>query len=64
MCWLYGPQSEKSAFRILDKGGLKAGLKPVSSAAETSLKIEILPVASLDMTHFKKQPRKVLISLG
>ena len=41
----------------------KAGLKPVSSATETSQKIEILLEASLDMILSKKQTTKALVSL-
>ena len=33
----------------------KARLKPVSSATETSQKIEISPVASLDMLNLKSE---------
>ena len=41
----------------------KAGFKPVSSAIETSLKIEILPVASLHTVHSKKPITKATIRL-
>ena len=41
----------------------KARLKPSFSATETSWKIEILLVASLDMVISKKRIPKVLISL-
>ena len=41
----------------------KVRLKPVSSATEASLKIEISHVASLDMILSKKQITKALISL-
>ena len=54
-----GPDVTKHVFGVSDK----MILKPVSSATETSLKIEILPVASLDMILFNKQITKVLIRL-
>ena len=41
----------------------KTRFKPVSSASESSLKIEISPLVSLYMIHSKKQITKVLISL-
>ena len=41
----------------------KARLKPVSSATETSKKIEILLVASLDMILSNKRITKALIRL-
>ena len=44
----------KPVFGVSDK----ARLKPVSSATQTSKKIEILPVASLDMILSKKQITK------
>ena len=42
---------------------IKAGFKPVSSATETSWKIEILPVARLNMVLSKKRITKALIRL-
>ena len=42
---------------------VKASFKPVSSATETSEKIEILPVARLNMVLFKKRITKALIRL-
>ena len=42
----------------------KVRLKPVSSATENSYKIEISPVASLDMILSKTRITKVLISRG
>ena len=42
---------------------VKASFKPVSSAKETILKIEISPVASLHMKLSKKRLTKTLISL-
>ena len=50
---------KKPVFVVSDK----ARLKSVSSAKETSQKIEISPVASLDMILFKKRITKTLISL-
>ena len=47
----YGPCREKTCLRGFDK----ASFKPVSSATETSYKIEILPVARLNMVLAKKQ---------
>ena len=47
-CFLHllsGPQREKNCFRVPDK----LRFKPASLATESSLKIEILVVASLDM---------------
>ena len=44
----------RPVFRISDK----ARLKPVSSAIETSWKIEISLVASLDMILFKKKIKR------
>ena len=41
----------------------KECFKPVSSAKETSLKIEISPAASLHMILSKKQNKKALIRL-
>ena len=41
----------------------KARLKPVSSATETSKKIKISLMTSLDMILFKKRITKALISL-
>ena len=55
----YGPRREKPAFVVSDK----ARLKPVSSAIETSWKIEILLVASLDMILSNKRITKELIRL-
>ena len=49
----------KPVFGVSDK----ASFKPVSSATETSLKIEISPVASLHMILSKKRITKVLIRL-
>ena len=49
----------KPVFGVSDK----ASFKPVSSATETSLKIEISPVASLHMILSKKRTTKVLIRL-
>ena len=48
---LYGPQCTKPVFGV----SYKARLKPVSSATETSLKIEILLVASLYIKLSKKR---------
>ena len=41
----------------------KGKLDPVSPATETSQKIEISPMASLDIMHSKKQIIKALFSL-
>ena len=49
----------KPVYRVSDK----AIFKPVSSATETSWKIEISPVASLHMVLFKKRISKALIRL-
>ena len=49
----------KPVFRVSDK----ARLKPVSSATETSKKIEILFVASLDMIISNKRITKAQIRL-
>ena len=54
-----GPGRDKSVFKVSDK----TRLKPVSSATETSWKIEISPVASLEMILFKKRKTKGLICL-
>ena len=53
-------RGETCLFGVSDK----ARLKPVSSAIETSQKIELSPVASLDMILLKQQTTKVLISLS
>ena len=60
----YGPRCEKNCFQGWGGGGCfdKECFKPVSSAKETSLKIEISPAASLHMILFKKQ-KKALIRL-
>ena len=49
----------KPVFGVSDK----ARLKPACSATENSYKLEISPVASLDMILFKKRIIKALISL-
>ena len=49
----------KPVFGVPDK----ARLKPVSSATETSWKIEISPIASLHMILFIKRITKALIRL-
>ena len=49
----------KPVFGVSDK----ASFKPVLSATETSWKIDISLVASLDMIHLDKQITKALISL-
>ena len=65
----YGPRCEKNCFRGGGGGGGGGGgfdkecFKPVSSAKETSLKIEISPAASLHMILSKKQNKKALIRL-
>ena len=60
----YGPRCEKNCFRGWGGGGVdKECFKPVSSAKETSLKIEISPAASLHMILSKKQNKKALIRL-
>ena len=46
-----GLDTTKPVFGVSDK----ARIKPVSSATETSQKIEISPVASLDMILSKKR---------
>ena len=51
-----GPVARKPVFRVSDK----ESFKPVSSATETSLKIEISPAASLHMILSKKRITKVL----
>ena len=56
----YGPRCEKNCFRGWGGGGGcfdKECFKPVSSAKETSLKIEISPAASLHMILSKKQKK-------
>ena len=59
----YGPRCEKNCFRGWGWGGGGGGcfdkecFKPVSSAKETSLKIEISPAASLHMILSKKQKK-------
>ena len=63
----YGPRCEKNCFRGWGGGGGggfdKECFKPVSSAKETSLKIEISPAASLHMILSKEQNKKSLIRL-
>ena len=54
-----GLDTTKPVFGVSDN----VGLKPVSSATETSQKINILLVASLDMILSKMRITKVLISL-
>ena len=54
-----GLVARKPVFGVSDK----ATLKPVCSATETSYKVEISPVASLDMILFKKRITKKLIRL-
>ena len=58
----YGPRCEKNCFRGGGGGGGggfdKECFKPVSSAKETSLKIEISPAASLHMILSKKQKKR------
>ena len=58
----YGPRCEKNCFRGWGGGGGgcfdKECFKPVSSAKETSLKIEISPAASLHMILSKKQKKR------
>ena len=60
----YGPRCEKNCFRGWG-GGVRQRVfqTPVSSAKETSLKIEISPAASLHMILSKKQNKKALIRL-
>ena len=55
----YGPRCEKNCFCGWGGGGCfdKECFKPVSSAKETSLKIEISPAASLHMILSKKQKK-------
>ena len=54
----YGPRCEKNCFRGWGGGCFdKECFKPVSSAKETSLKIEISPAASLHMILSKKQKK-------
>ena len=55
----HGPRCEKNCFRGWGGGGCfdKECFKPVSSAKETSLKIEISPAASLHMILSKKQKK-------
>ena len=55
----YGPHLEKSVFGVSDK----ASFKPVSSATETSLNIQISLEASLRNILFKKRITKALIRL-
>ena len=57
--YLLGPLATKPVFGVFDK----VRLKPVSSATQTSLNIEILLEASLNMILSSKQIAKVLISL-
>ena len=52
----YGPRCEKTCLRG-GGGGAKEYFKPVSSAIETSLKIEISPAASLHMILSKKRKK-------
>ena len=62
----YGLVVRKTVFGGLGGGGGgfdKECFKPVSSAKETSLKIEISPAASLHMILSKKQKKKALIRL-
>ena len=54
-----GLVATKPVFGVSDK----ARLKPVSSATDTSYKIEISLVASLDKALFKKRTTLVLIRL-
>ena len=56
----YGPRCEKKLFSGVGGGGCfdKECFKPVSSAKETSLKIEISPAASLHMILSKKQKKR------
>ena len=54
-----GLVATKPVFGISDK----ARIKPISSATETSLKIKISLVASLDMILSKKEITEALISL-
>ena len=54
-----GTVARKPVFGVSDK----ASFKPVSSATETSWKIEISPVASFHMILFKKRITKALIRL-
>ena len=54
-----GLKATKPVFGVSDK----ARLKPVSSATETSYKLENLLVASLDMIHSHKRITKALIRL-
>ena len=55
-----GRDTTKPVFGVSDKARFKA----VSSATETSLKNEILLVASLDMILYKKRITKAMISLS
>ena len=55
----WGLDSTKPVFEVFDK----ERLKPVSSATETSKKMEISPVAILDIRVSKKRTTKELISL-
>ena len=55
-----GPRREKTCLRVSDK----TKFKPVSSAKETSKKIEISFLASLDMILSKKRITKALVSLA
>ena len=54
----YGPRCEKNCFRGRGGGFDKECFKPVSSAKETSLKIEISPAASLHMILSKKKKKR------
>ena len=55
----FWPQRGKTCFLVSDK----VKFKSACSATETSLKIEIFPVASLDMILSNKQITKALIRL-
>ena len=57
---IIGPLRDKTCLRVSDK----ASFKPVSSATETSKKIEISPVVSLHMILSRKRITKALISLS
>ena len=64
LVWFLNPYdmglvTRKPVFRVSDK----ASFKPVSSVTETSWKIEISPVASLDMLLSNTQITKALIRL-
>ena len=58
----YGPRCEKN---LPSGGGVdKECFKPVSSAIETSLKIEILPFSKFTYDTFQKANKKALIRLS